>query len=73
MGCCVGSICGGRWKLMDWFSLALGAIKEFFGWKKQKEINLPGQQKRDEIQTIRKERDDDIKKIDDWASNDKPS
>lgn len=58
---------------MNWIGLALAAIGEFFGWKKQKEINLPGQQKRDEIQTIRKERDDDIKKIDDWGANDKSS
>lgn len=45
---------------MNWIGLALAAIGEFFGWKKQKEINLPGQQKRDEIQTIRKERDEEI-------------
>lgn len=45
---------------MDWITLAIGAVKEFFGWKKVKEENLPGQQKHDEIQQIRTERDNEI-------------
>lgn len=48
---------------MDWISLAIGAIKEFFGWKKVKEENRPGQQKRDEIQQIRKEHDENDRLI----------
>jgi len=50
----------------------LQACAEFFGWRKQTEINKPGQQKRNEIQEIRKERDDNVKKIDDWANSPKP-
>lgn len=45
---------------MNWIGLALAAIGEFFGWKKQKEINKPEDKKREETQEIRKQRDEEI-------------
>ena len=48
------------------------AIGSFFGWKQQKEINLPGQQKRDEVQQARSERDKNNEIIDNWIDGRKP-
>jgi hypothetical protein len=45
----------------------LQAIGEFFGWKKQKEINLPQQQKREEVQTARKDHEKNDASIDAWV------
>lgn len=45
----------------------LAAIGQFFGWKKAKEENLPGQQKREEIQTARTEHEKNDAAIDAWV------
>lgn len=46
---------------MNWVALGLGFLQNLFGWKKAREENKPGQQRRDEVQTIRTERNDEIK------------
>lgn len=42
------------------------AVAAVFGWLGKKEENKPGQQKRDEVQTIREERDKNNEAIDFW-------
>lgn len=42
------------------------------GYFFKREENYVARKKNNEKEAIRKERDDDIKKIDDWATGDKP-
>lgn len=54
-----------------WSSI-IALASNIAGYFFKREENYVPRKKNQEKESIRKERDDDIKKIDDWTSNDKP-
>ena len=64
-GCGRGKLTMG---IISAISAGLQAAAAFFGWKKQVETNKPAEEKRAEIQTDRKDRDETDAQISDWAS-----